>query len=64
MPVEEFDRDGSAEHLSEIEAVERQDPHHRHTIETPTAVTSSTALAICTPPDREVETVVSIRAEA
>lgn len=35
-----------------------------HTVETPTAVISSTALVICTPPDREVETVVSIGAEA
>lgn len=53
-------RDGPAEHLGEIEAVERR----IHTVETPTAATSGTALVICTPPDREVETVASIRAAA
>lgn len=53
-------RDGPAEHLGAIEAVERR----IHTVETPTTATSSNALVICTPPDREVETVVSIRAAA
>lgn len=53
-------RDGPAEHLGAIEAVERR----IDTVETPTAATSSTASVICTPPDREVGTVASIRAAA
>lgn len=53
-------RDGTAEHLGAIEAVERR----IRTVETPTVATSSTASVICTPPDREVGTVASIRAAA